>query len=437
MNDKKLLLKPEIQALFSSLSPDRAWSFSHLSHKDTTYLTHGYHRYPAKFIPQLAARLIEMHSCKGETVLDPFMGSGTTLVEARILGRRSIGIDINPVAHLIARAKIEAIEPLSLRRAIQDLMYRIFLHKDNALFSDGIAAMKQIEWPERLRYWFREDILHKLYIIHKEIMFLESHLRTFFECALSHILKTVSYWNDRTIKPIRVLNKRIPDPYNAFFKHIKRMEKGNCAYWQILQERHFIDAVATCLLGDARQLPLQDEEIDLIVTSPPYVTSYEYANLHQLSALWFGYADNINSFREGFIGRTKGLVSNALPHSHIAQDIIEALMQINPRKANEVACYFSEMHQTFLEWKRVLRPKGRAAVVIGNTHISGVEIKNAHVFTEQLQNLGFVLEKTILREISGKTLPLTRDKRTGRFTKADQASYLAYPTEYILIFRKD
>jgi DNA modification methylase len=67
---------------FTGLTPDPEWAFAHLTQAQTSYATHGYHRYPAKFIPQLAARLIEDYSHPGDTVLDPFMGSGTALVEA-------------------------------------------------------------------------------------------------------------------------------------------------------------------------------------------------------------------------------------------------------------------------------------------------------------------------------------------------------------------
>ena len=103
---------------FTGLTPDPEWAFAHLTQAQTSYATHGHHRYPAKFIPQLAARLIEDYSQPGDTVLDPFMGSGTALVEAKRLSRPSVGVDINPVAHLIATAKVRALEPHLLSEAI-------------------------------------------------------------------------------------------------------------------------------------------------------------------------------------------------------------------------------------------------------------------------------------------------------------------------------
>ncbi|RLJ01371.1 MAG: hypothetical protein DRP10_04215, partial [Candidatus Aenigmatarchaeota archaeon] len=75
-------LQNEILAIFNSLAEDPSWSFENLSRKETSYATHGYHRYPAKFIPQLARRCIEDYSNRDEIVCDPFMGCGTTLVEA-------------------------------------------------------------------------------------------------------------------------------------------------------------------------------------------------------------------------------------------------------------------------------------------------------------------------------------------------------------------
>jgi hypothetical protein len=101
---------------------DDSWSFKDLGRVQTSYLTHGYHRYPAKFIPQLTARLIKENSRIGDLVCDPFMGSGTTLVEAVVHGRRAYGSDINPVAVLISKAKTTPIDPALLKRQISPLL---------------------------------------------------------------------------------------------------------------------------------------------------------------------------------------------------------------------------------------------------------------------------------------------------------------------------
>src|SRR5919205_4653974 len=100
---------------------DDSWSFKEIDRVGTSYLTHSYHRYPAKFIPQLAARLIKENTIFGDLVCDPFMGSGTTLVEAIVHDRRAYGTDINPAAVLITKAKTTPIEPQKLERKVQSL----------------------------------------------------------------------------------------------------------------------------------------------------------------------------------------------------------------------------------------------------------------------------------------------------------------------------
>lgn len=421
---------------FANLQPDPSWAFAGLTQRETNYATHCYHRYPAKFIPQLAARLIQELSCEGEWVLDPFMGSGTALVEAKRLRRPSVGVDINPVAYWVAQAKVNAIEPQRLKRAILEVLTRVPSQQPSLFNSELNEGVE--EFHERLRYWFPPQSLMALRAIHEAIERLpEDDLKIFFRCALSHCLKPLSYWHDRSVKPMRKLNRRIPDARRVFATHVKRMERGNREFWEILTANHALEVPTLPYCADARTLPAEEGVISLVITSPPYVTSYEYADLHQLSVLWFGATTDLKSFRKGFIGRSNGI--EPVPQqmgSPLAERIVQQLGERNPRKASECALYFTEMYQCFTEMRRVLKLGGAVAIVIGNTHISGVEIQNAQVFAEQLEGLGFTLERVILREIPSKILPRTRDSKTGKFARVAEADYVAYPTEYILILRK-
>lgn len=94
----------------SNIAIDYSWSFIDKTIKDTSYITHGYYTYPAKFIPQLASRLIKEYSNENDIIIDPFMGSGTTIVEAIVNNRIGIGNDINEIAYLLANVK-----PLQLK----------------------------------------------------------------------------------------------------------------------------------------------------------------------------------------------------------------------------------------------------------------------------------------------------------------------------------
>src|SRR5437763_15114028 len=87
------------------IKADKSWAYYDKSSHDTSYMTHNYYSYPAKFIPQVAQRLILENSNTGDIVIDPFMGSGTTIVEALFANRIGIGSDINYVAYLVAKAK--------------------------------------------------------------------------------------------------------------------------------------------------------------------------------------------------------------------------------------------------------------------------------------------------------------------------------------------
>jgi hypothetical protein len=175
----------------------------------------------------------------------------------------------------------------------------------------------------------------------------------------------------------------------------------------------------------------------LIVTSSPYVTSYEYADLHQLSTLWLDLFDNLSEYRQKFIGTAHKKYHDRHTQSAIAQDIVSQMTLVNRKMASEIDAYFIDMQAVFNESYRILKNGGRCCYVIGNTKLKGIEILNAEVFVESLQQAGFLIDRIIKREIPSKILPQTRDDKTGRFASANQASRNAYPIEYIVIGLKE
>ena len=421
----------QITKKFKNIKINKSWAFADKTRKETAYLTHGYHRYPAKFIPQIVYRLAKKYTKEGDLIVDPFGGCGTTSVEAKVIGRPSIGIDINPVAVLIAEAKITPIEPIKLEDE------RIKLkNKFNSNFSE-----LEIKAPnhERIDYWFKpEKQKIKLAFISNEISKIKNeHVRKFFYCAFSNILKNCSIWLQKSNKPTRDFKKKPADPFQAFTRQVNAMLKGNTEFYNLLKKQGFLKVPCDIRCVDARDTKIKNNSVSLIVTSPPYVTSYEYADLHQLTALWFEYTKNLSDFRKRFIGTSHNGVKEVTLNSQIAGDIAQDLEKKHKKTANEVAIYFSEMNQCFKEMKRILKKGGRTCIVIGNTSLKGVKILNAEVFVEQLQNLGFKIDDIIKREIPSKNLPSARDEKTGKFSKAsDINKTYAYPTEYILIMKK-
>lgn len=413
-----------------AIEPDKSWAFADCTQSQTRYITHGYHTYPAKFIPQLAARLIEEYTREGQIVVDPFMGSGTTIVEAMAQGRIGVGVDINPVAHLIAKVKSTPLEPDALQQAYAEL--------ENALGARRLRAKDLAPTNERIDYWFPQAQKERLNILLGRITDLRDEAtRDFFLVAFSQILKSCSIWLQRSIKPTRDLDKRLAEPFEAFRRQARYMLKQNRAFWDTLpaRVRDNPSAYRTVKCADARALPLADGAARLIVTSPPYVTSYEYADLHQLSALWLADCKSLPEFRKQFIGTAHSERAAIGLQSERAENICRDLGE--NKKGREVRNYFADMLECFQEMRRVLHDGGKACIIIGNTRLQSVNILNAEVFIEQMERTGFRVHRVIKREIPSKILPQTRDPENGRFTSSVNSNkVLAYPVEYILIMEK-
>ncbi|MDR2104143.1 MAG: site-specific DNA-methyltransferase [Deferribacteraceae bacterium] len=418
----------------SSLEIDYSWSFSDKTTKDTSYLTHGYYTYPAKFIPQLAARLIHEYSHEGDIVIDPFMGSGTTVVESILNNRIGIGADINEIAYLAAAVKSTPLDNQELVEASIALEHQLVFSSSKTPHSCELIRKNE----DRIDYWFlpeqKEELLYILTLI---LEIKDKKIKDFFLIAFAQILKSCSIWLQRSIKPTRDKCKKVNKPIELFLRQAKKMILRHVDFNRRLDKdvKNKIDSYRIIKCGDSRELPCKDESAALAVTSPPYVTSYEYADLHQLPLLWLGYLDELADFRKKFIGSAHKTREAIDMKSETANSIVAGFGK--NKKGVETRNYFSDMLESFIELKRVLRKGGKACIVIGNTEFKGVKILNAEVFLEQFENIGFRTCNLIHREIPSKMLPSTRDVTTGQFTKCNKdALKLAYPTEYILVVEK-
>ena len=211
--------------------------------------------------------------------------------------------------------------------------------------------------------------------------------------------------------------------------------------------RRFINRI---ICGDAQKtlVRIPDQSIDLIITSPPYVTSYEYADLHQLSLLWFGddpkhfkkwhhFSNGFIDFRRNFIGTSSKVENSGDFNSTIAKQIVDGLIQIERPLAVDVANYFLDMKKVFAEMYRILKTGGKACTIIGNTSLRGIEILNAQVAAEQMQAAGFKKVDFIKREIPNKMITPWRDIESGKFTGMNNPSKTrAYEYEYVVVMEK-
>lgn len=430
-----------IEKLFINLRPDSDWSFVDAKRTETNYITHGYHRYPAKFIPQIVQKLIYDYTSPGNIVVDPFGGCGTTLVEAKLAGRKSYGFDINPIAKLITQAKITPIKPKTLNKSLNEFLnlYELTPSKPPTINI------------ERITYWFDEPTIAELNRIYLTIRKIKDYkIRRLYLCVFSNILKNCSRWLMKSTKPQIDPNKTIPAPINAFLPHLKSAINRNGQFYSILQQNGATNIQTKMQIADStKKLPLLSDSVDLIITSPPYVTSYEYADLHQLSLLWFAndkksfkkwgrHVKNFNDFRKKFIGTSiRKTERKKTLNSVLAEELITNLASINTGVTKSVEHYFSDMNKSFNEMFRILKPGGKACIIIGNTTLQGIEVANAQVATEQMRSIGFSPIRFIKREITNKMITPWRDTADGRFTSIKNPNKTrAYQYEYILVMEK-
>jgi DNA modification methylase len=421
----------EILERFRSKPIDADWSFIQAKPSDTGKWTHDYHRYPAKFIPQLVERLFDEYlPSHAAHVNDPFMGCGTTIVSAIVRGFVASGTDVNRVAFLITKVKATPIDPAYLAQKSDAFL---------SALNQNIEPLIPQNHIGRIKYWFSDDAANDLGRILRVIQQEDDPaIRNFFLVAFSHILKTCSIWLQGSTKPTRDLNKKSAKPLDAMRRHLHKMQRGNEAFYRVVppQTRECLNEYLQIKIGDARKQAAPDASVDLIVSSSPYVTSYEYADLHQLSTIWLDFADDLSEYRKAFIGTSYKSSDDYKPRSQIARDIVQQMAHASEKMAREVETYFVDMEQVFDESYRILKPGGRCCYVIGNTQLKGVDILNAEAFADSLQHAGFALDRIIKREIPSKILPQKRDKKTGRFASNKDANAEAYPVEYIVIGRK-
>jgi len=415
------------------LKPNRQWSFNNIKRNRTLYASHGYHRYPAKFIPQLVKKIILKYSSPNDIVFDPFGGCGTTLVESRLNKRNSIGTDISKVAVLIARAKIKDIDGdrLALRNKVllEDITNKVSCYSNKPNFFESANP--------RLQYWFKPEQYNKLQLVYSSILKEKDRIiRHFYKCCFSNILKNCSIWYSKSIKPMRDLDKKIEDPVKVFTRHLNYMTKKNEEFRRIVESRVPKDLFCKVRKDDARRIRMQGNYVDLVVTSPPYVTSYEYADLHQLSTLWFHFAEDIKEIKRDFIGTESRKIKRSKLESETAKKTILELSLKNRAAARHVSNYYYDMFKCFAEVHRVLKDGKYFCLILGDTEFLDVKIQNVKVSLELLDAIGYKRQDVIKRKLSSKIFTPFRDK-AGKFTNSENGEKRdIYQYEYIIITKK-
>lgn len=390
---------------------------------------HNIHAYPAKFPAFITTKAIhkaEENNISVKTVADIFCGCGTVAFETVRSGKHFWGCDINPVATLIAETK---------SNVYQDEQLQDFFDKIIAAYNTcNVDKSNRIYSNERIQYWFDEEHIDNLLKLRSSIYLVvdDELYRNFFLCAFSNILKSCSRWLTKSIKPQIDPKKQPKDVLSSYIYQVNMMRKANM---ENINEKY---GKADIKRANILDVNIDKPFVDLIVTSPPYVTSYEYADLHQLSTLWLEYTDDFRLLREGTIGslyHSEEFDKNLKRLNNVGQDIVFKMYSIDKRKTRSIAQYYIDMQSTVHKVVEMLNPGGACLFVIGNTEYKGVKIDNAKHLTECLLAEGMVNIEVDRRKISNKILTPYRDAN-GKFASVKGCCRKVYSEEFVIFARK-
>lgn len=401
--------------------------------KDQSYLTHGIHKFPAKFFPELPRYLIRKYSTPGSTVLDPMCGSGTVVLEALLNNRTAIGIDIDPLARLITKVKTTPLDSVELRTAKEYLVQQIHeLDQSN----EYIPHIPEFHYRDQ---WFRPCVLKELAIIRDSIDLLSAPIlsknaedfRDFFKVLMSSIVREMSNADShctRTVLRKNVVKKiSAGDTLARFTEVLSQQYENMTRFSAICTNLKLVDVQLPPT--NAMNLGLDDDTIDLAVTSPPYINAVDYPRTHQLEMYWLGYLDEgpLSKLKRRFIGTETvyrheyhDLRSSGIPE---LDDLLAKIHERDERRSFIVFKFFNDMRKQLSETLRVLRPGGRYCIAIGNNVIRGYSI-NSHEILAQIatKQVGFHLEKMFFSHVIRHFIKIPRKERM--------------PGEWILVLRK-
>jgi len=395
---------------------------------DTSYASHDFHAFPAKFPPPLPETFIRGLTAPGDTVLDPMMGSGTAIVEAFLGGRMCIGTDIDPLALLITTVKTTPLDVDSLR----EHLYRIIDDANRCLEKNTNEAAEIISarWDKKTRefvdYWFAAETRNELAALLLEIEKIEdTAIQAFFTLAFSACIITktggVSLAFDLahtrphrakvafTVSGQKILGAEYEGAESERIKFLTKnlrsaiveFRKRALQNIQSISELTVSAYPVSLQLADAQRLPVETSTIDLIVTSPPYaVNAIDYMRANKFSLVWLGYGlEQLGETRKLCIGgeSTASFTFEMLPPRTAA--IVAAISASDPKRGKALERYHSEMKRILREMQRVLKPDRAAVLVVASSEIRQIDTQTQICLAEIGETVGFEVPKIGVRRL--------------------------------------
>ena len=296
------------------------------------------HPYPAKFTVDLAIKYISKYTNYGDTVYDPFVGSGTSLLAASVLRRRGYGTDINHIAILIAKAK--------QMRLFDDEIVTLhdFIERFEKSYKEEINKIEPYYYPS-IEHWFCENSIAVLsYILFEKNFLNTENEKLFLDLAMSSIINTVSNQEGDTryaaIEKPDLTIERIGTVFINKYRALLELFVEFNSVERIENKPMLLDAK---LCNDI----IQSESVDLIITSPPYVNTYDYYLYHKHRMNWLGY--DVKYSMESEIGSRREFSSLKHTEEKFSNDLFTILSACN----------------------NTLKPNGKVVIIMGDGKVAG------------------------------------------------------------------
>lgn len=362
-----------------------------LDTKDITKIDH-IHSYPAKYTAEMIEYYITKYSKENDMILDPFVGSGTTLLASRWLNRKSVGFDINPVAYQISKVKTNTYYKTDEEKlnSFLKILENFFNNINNETFE--IVTYQSIE------HWFKELVIKGLSAIRHCIINYEKEekMKDLYFLAFSSVILPLSNQESDTRYSAKDKgNITLDELLKIYIKKLKEMFNTSILTKNLKQE-------ADIYLKDANLIKetLEKESIDLLITSPPYPNTYDYYLYHKHRMMWLGY--DFKPVMDKEIGSRREFSS----------------------LKKEADKFTNDLYKIFLSANYTLKKGAHIVIIIGDGKIQGEKY-------DSRENTLYIAKKLNWELIEEKYTEL--DKTSRNF---QQSFRTKGKREYFLVFEK-